>query len=151
MITIKKIDYCVLNKLPGFDSVREEYMLETAIKEMLPIEENLDLYGKLNEHGSMITLGVFDDDFVVGYANLLLSPNLHYSKTTASTESFFVKSNYRNTGAGKKLLKEMELIAKENGAVAFMVSAPTNSKLSVVMNKSKSYQEVYKSFFKSLI
>ena len=151
MLVIKRIDYQELNKTNGFDSVIEEYTAESAVKEMLPVQTNLDLYIKLSESGVMVTLGVFDDDVVVGYANFLLSPNLHYSKITGVTESFFVKKNYRHTGAGKTLLKEMENIAKEKGAVAFLVSAPTGSKLSHVMEKSKSYRETNKVFFKSLI
>ena len=118
---------------------------------MLPIKTDVDLYIKLNELKKMITLAAYDDDVLIGYANFLLSPNLHYSKLTAVTESFFIKEDYRKTGAGMALLKEMEKLAKENGAVAFMVTAPSNSKLSVVMEKNKAYKETNKVFFKSLL
>jgi len=151
LIIIKQIDYRDLNNISEFKNIVEEYTAESAVEEMLPIKTDVDLYIKLNELKKMITLAAYDDDVLIGYANFLLSPNLHYSKLTAVTESFFIKEDYRKTGAGMALLKEMEKLAKENGAVAFMVTAPSDSKLSVVMEKNKAYKETNKVFFKSLL
>lgn len=150
MVTIEKMNYCDLNNIPEFKFIVEEYTLESSISEMSPINTNLDLYNKLNEVGKMITLAAFNDGYLIGYANFVISPNLHYSKDIAVTESFFIKKDYRKTGAGIFLLKEMERLAKENGAVAFMVSAPSDSKLSLIMEKNKHYRETNKVFFKSL-
>ena len=151
MVTIKIISYKELNGLPEFKEIAQEYTDESSLDEMPPINPNVDLYIKLNEAGALITLAAYDDKIVIGYANFLFSPNLHYSKLTAVTESFFIKENYRKNGAGMALLKEMEKLAKENGAVAFMVTAPSDSKLSVVMGKNKAYKETNKVFFKSLL
>jgi GNAT superfamily N-acetyltransferase len=151
MITIKEVPYSELDCLPEFQSMYQEYALESGIEEMLPAKTNLNVYVTLSESGALTTLVAYDDELLVGYANFIMTPNLHYSKTIAVTESFFVKADYRKTGAGMFLLKEMERLAKENSAVAFLVSAPTGSKLSDVMGKSKSYRETNKVFFKSLI
>jgi GNAT superfamily N-acetyltransferase len=150
MITVKKVSFIEFHSLPEFKNIILEYTSESALEDMPPINPNIDLYIKLNEAGVLNTIVAFEDNYLIGFANLLMSPNLHYSKTIAVTESFFVRENYRKTGAGIFLLKEMENIAKENGAVAFMVSAPTDSKLSSVMDKNKAYKETNKVFFRSL-
>jgi GNAT superfamily N-acetyltransferase len=150
MITVKKIAYRELDCLPEFHRIIDEYTAESAVEEMLPIKTNVDLYNRLHEAGSLTTLAAYDDELLIGYANFIMTPNLHYSKTVAGTESFFVKAEYRKTGAGIVLLKEMEKLAKEMGAVAFLVSAPTDSKLSTVMDKNKAYKETNKVFFRSL-
>jgi GNAT superfamily N-acetyltransferase len=150
MITVKQISYKELDGLPEFKAIAQEYTAESSLDEMPPINPNVDLYIKLNEAGALTTLAAYDDKLVIGYANFIMSPNLHYSTTTAVTESFFVKEDYRKTGAGIFLLKEMERLAKEKGAIAFLVSAPTDSKLSVVMDKNKAYKETNKVFFRSL-
>lgn len=150
MITIKQISYKELDGLPEFKDIVKEYTAESSLDEMPPINTNVDLYIKLNEAGALTTLAAYDDEIVIGYANFIISPNLHYSVSTAVTESFFVKEDYRKTGAGMFLLKEMERLAKEKGAIAFLVSAPTDSKLSAVMDKNKAYKETNKVFFRSL-
>lgn len=150
MITVKQISYKELDGLPEFKDIAKEYTAESSLDEMPPINPNVDLYIKLNEAGALTTLAAYDDELVIGYANFIISPNLHYSVSTAVTESFFVKEDYRKTGAGMFLLKEMERLAKEKGAIAFLVSAPTDSKLSVVMDKNKAYKETNKVFFRSL-
>lgn len=150
MITVKQISYKELDGLPEFKDIAKEYTAESSLDEMPPINPNVDLYIKLNEAGALTTLAAYDDELVIGYANFIMSPNLHYSVTTAVTESFFVKEDYRKTGAGMFLLKEMERLAKEKGAIAILVSAPTDSKLSFVMDKNKAYKETNKVFFRSL-
>jgi GNAT superfamily N-acetyltransferase len=150
MITVKKISFVEFYSLPEFENIIWEYTSESALEDMPPINPNIDLYIKLNEAGVLTTLVAFDDDSLIGFANFIMSPNLHYSTTTAVTESFFVKEDYRKTGAGMFLLKEMERLAKEKGAIAFLVSAPTDSKLSAVMDKNKAYKETNKVFFRSL-
>jgi len=151
MISVRQLSYRELNSLPGFQTIADEYALESSIPEMAPATEDLPLYIRLNDAGLLRVLAAFDDETLIGYMCFTVSPSPHYSKKIASTESFFVKPDYRKTGAGLSLLKMAELIATELGAACFLVTAPTGSKLCDVMEKIKGYRETNRVFFRSLL
>ena len=67
----------------------------------------------------------------------------------ATTESFFVDPDKRQSGAGIKLLRIAEAVAKDLGAVGLLVSAPFGGKLADVMEKV-GYTETNRVFFRGL-
>ena len=67
----------------------------------------------------------------------------------ATTESIFVAHEFRRTGAGVKLIREMERLAGDMGALGVLVSAPAGKRLADVMPGLK-YRQTNQVFFKGL-
>ena len=82
--------------------------------EIIPDKE---LYRKLEDSGVLDCFAEFDDArSIVGFITILTFPVLHYSKICTSIESFYVISEHRKGGLGKRLIKEAEDCAKKKGA-----------------------------------
>jgi GNAT superfamily N-acetyltransferase len=150
MIEIRLLPFKKLYEDPNFANLIIEYTEESELKELAPIKINVDLYEHMNQLGVLHVIAAFDDNHMLGFAIITVSPNLHYSKKIAATESFFVGKNYRKSGAGMRLLAAIEEKSKELGATCIFVSAPSNSKLQEVMDKHKGYRETNRIFLKSL-
>ena len=151
MCQVKEIHLDGLTKDSAFEELIAEYTAESANQEMPAISPNLDLYYKLNSFNVLKVIGAYLDDVLIGFACVLVSPNLHYSTNIGTFESFFVKKEHRNTGAGLLILKKAEEISKENNCVALYVSAPMEGPLTGMLEGKKNYREVNRIFFRSLL
>lgn len=91
------------------------------------------IYEALEKAGVFTLIAVRSDARLIGFMALLVSMNPHYSQILGATESIFVASRYRKTGAGLALLREAQRLSREKGAVGLLVSAPVGSKLDAVL------------------
>ncbi|WP_340152012.1 GNAT family N-acetyltransferase [uncultured Sneathiella sp.] len=123
-------DECAINGLPAPDCQPEQY-------------KALELTGAFH------VFGAFSGDRMIGFLGLLISVIPHYGAMVATTESFFVDPDKRQSGAGIKLLRIAEAVAKDLGAVGLLVSAPFGGKLADVMEKV-GYTETNRVFFRGL-
>lgn len=150
MIEIRSLPFKELYEDPNFANLIVEYIGESELKELAPIKIDVDLYERMNQLGVLHVMAAFDNKSMLGFAIITVSPNLHYSKKIAATESFFVGKDHRKSGAGMRLLAAIEEKGKELGATCIFLSAPVNSKLQEVMDKHKGYRETNRIFLKSL-
>ncbi len=72
-----------------------------------------------------------------------------YAEPIAVSESFFVASAHRRTGAGLKLLRAAEDKARALGCPGLLVSAPSEGVLAQVLPR-RGYAETNRVFFKEL-
>jgi GNAT superfamily N-acetyltransferase len=107
-----------------------------------------DTYHMMEASGVLFVICAYNDDKLIGFINLIVSVLPHYGKKIAATESFFVTSGERTSGAGMMLLKEAEVVAKDIGAVALMVSARTGSQLATLLDAKKQYRETNRIYTK---
>jgi GNAT superfamily N-acetyltransferase len=114
-----------------------DYARECALPEMGDVDPNLKVYETLERSGSMFTFAAFSDDYIVGFATVLIYEVPHYSKKVATTESLFVMPRFRTTPAGIRLMKFIESFAKSNGCTVFFYSAPVHSQLDKYMTFRK--------------
>ena len=84
---------------------------------------------------------------MVGFIVLIKNQSLHLSSFSYIVESYFVMKQYRGYGTGKILLGVAEEYAMSVGAVAMLISAPKDSRLSIVAN-SFGYSESYRVYMK---
>lgn len=125
------------------------YSSESAMPEIGTPDAQLHMYVAMERAGALHSLGAYQNGELIGLLLMIVSVLPHYGKTIASTESFYVADYARHTGAGLELLHEAEAWAKEMGAVALLVSAPTGSRLERVMQR-KGYRQTNVVFTKGL-
>ncbi len=150
MIQIRSLPFKELYEYPNFANLIVEYIEESELKELAPIKIDVELYEKMNQLGVLHVMAAFNNKNLLGFATITVSPNLHYSKKIAATESFFVGKDHRKSGAGMRLLAAIEEKSRDLGATCIFISSPTDSKLYEVMDKHKGYRETNRIFLKSL-
>jgi GNAT superfamily N-acetyltransferase len=136
MVTIRESTVDEVFGSEHIDALLTEYGQESAIAGLPSPTPHRELYAAMQAGGLTHILAAFDDDRLVGFLVLIVSMNPHYSQRLGVTESFFVASAHRKTGAGLGLLRAAESLAKRLGAVCMLVSAPSWGRLAGVLPHS---------------
>ena len=150
MLEISKQSFASISSYDEFYLLLEEYASECEISEVGMPTMQADMYEAMDSSDRFFIVGAVKDGKLIGFVNVAMSVLPHYGKMVAATESFFVSKEFRSTGAGVKLLAKAEEIAKDNGAIAMLVSAHTNSSLDSLLAAKKSYRETNRIFTKCL-
>lgn len=132
---------------PEFPALMAEYAAESAIEGMPPPLVKMARYQDLEAGGLLQVFGAIEDGELAGFISVLSAPLLHYGRTVAVSESFFVSARHRGTMAGLKLLVAAEKLTVELGSPGLLVSAPHGSKLADLLPKC-GYVQTNDVFFK---
>ena len=148
-ISIRPSSICEISSAPNFDSVCEEYARESAVPGMPVVKVRLDMYEAMEKAGNLYTVGAFDGENLAGFvvASIQMAPN--YGALVAATNAFFVSAAHRKSGAGLRLLSNVEEMAAKSGALGILVGCPKDGPLAKVLAK-KNYADVNRLFFRSL-
>ena len=110
---------------PMFDDLVEEYRIESSIEGMGHANWNKEIYAQLDKVGIMHLFAAHGSaGNLVGFMVVLLTVVPHYGALTATTESLFVGSRYRDGGAGLLLIKEADRFSKYRRGIGLLVIAP---------------------------
>ncbi|SDH23349.1 GNAT family N-acetyltransferase [Propionivibrio dicarboxylicus] len=126
-----------------------EYADESAILGLPAPKPAPETYQALEAAGILHVFAAFDGEALIGFISLLLSFNPHYSAFLAVTESLFVTESKRGAGAGLALIRRARDEAITEGAVGFLLSAPTGSRLHRLLEHMEC-RETNRIFFWSL-
>jgi hypothetical protein len=148
-LAIRPCTVADIESAPNLASLLSEYGGESAIPELGPVNPQFPLYKAMEANGSVRMIGAFQGAEIVGFVALLVSVLPHFGVVVGTTESYFVASADRKSGAGLGLLHAAEDMARELGALGFFVSAPVGSRLERVM-RGIGYRETNRVFFRSL-
>jgi GNAT superfamily N-acetyltransferase len=147
---IRQISVDELVGCSEFPALLQEYADECPPKSGMPNIYNKPTYRALEESGALHSFGAFGEDGELrGFVTLIITILPKYTLLIGATESFFVASKHRKTGAGIRLLRAAEAKASEAGAFGMFVSAPAGGRLAEVMPRS-GYKESDIIFFKGL-
>ena len=149
MLVIRPCSVAEFFSAPNADALLTEYAQESSLFGLPSPQPDAERYEVLERTGMMTTLAAYLDDVLVGFLVMIVTVNPHYNARLAVTESYFVASEHRSTGAGLRLLREAEDVARAQGAVGFFVSAPNNGRLTNVMPRV-GYRETNRVFFRGL-
>ena len=143
---------CTLEEIEQSATLPEllaEYGRESSIPELGKSSPCMTTYRQMAASGVLHVIGAFSPE-LVGIAAVLIFGIPHYAgRRIASMESIFVTSSARRGGTGLKLLHAAEQCAREQGAMALMVSAPVGGRLATVMSRS-GYRETNRVFTRGL-
>jgi len=125
------------------DTVKDEAisLIEDHFSEVYPSKESFSLdmdwetYSKLEELGLVKIFTARDNDKLVGYLWVILSPNLHSKGTfTASDDGLFVSKEYRGKQVAQELIRFTEQCLKEDGLKVFYISGTHENPIEPLMN-----------------
>ena len=133
----------------GLASLLAEYAGESSIAGMPPPAVKMESYRELEARGLLQVLSATHDGRLIGFLTLLVPVLPHYGVAVAVSESFFVARAYRGTGAGLKLLRAAEDLARRLGSPGLLVSAPFEGDLFKVLPRV-GYAETNRIFFKKV-
>jgi GNAT superfamily N-acetyltransferase len=149
MITFKKLSLKELWTSPNFPELIVQYEAESSSKHLPPVSPQYEMYSQFEEDNSIIFVGAFDNDTLIGFTVTTISYYLHYDGLAADTESLFVLKGYRKGGTGKRLVQAAELYAKQVGAEFFFITAPVGGALEKAA-RLFGYEKANTSFIKVL-
>lgn len=100
---------------PAWPEVEKGYAKEVVYPD-LPPDPDYETYLQLEKSGVLRSIGVFDGDKIVGFANYTLYRLPHFAgRNLAACESIWVDERYRRRGCGLRLCRAMFKFAKEDG------------------------------------
>lgn len=150
MLEIKQITFTELENNNNFAELTKEYSEEGAIEGIKNNGVDLNLYRTLEAANNLHVLAVFLDTILIGYAILFKHFLHHRSIYIIINDAIFVKKEFRDTGAGLKLLKEINKHSNTTKTVGTFINAPTGSSLINIL-PNMGYIETGKMFFKKNI
>lgn len=130
---------------PGFDALVAEYIEECATYGVTPTPQ-WNHYHALEAAGVLHVIGAFKGERLVGFLALLVNRVPHYPAPIGVSESFFVSKDA--PGAGLKLRREAENIARSLGAQGMCISVPIGGRAERFMVASRGYASIHRVFFK---
>lgn len=151
MVDVQVCSWLRFSAFKEFPALLAEYADESSIAGLPAACHHEASYLALERAGVMHILCAILDGELIGFVIVLVNVNPHYSVKLAVVESIFVAGKHRKSGAGLLLRKHAEQIAKEQGAVGFLLSAPAGSRFAKVMERDKAYRETNRVFFRSLV
>lgn len=132
-VVIRKCLVSEVENAPTIGELLAEYGCESAIYGLPPPSAKMETYRQLELVGALHVIGAFIDDELIGLATVMLPVLPHYNVAVAVTESFFVLKAFRKTGAGLKLLAEVERYSRTYNSPGQLVNAPFGSDLAAVL------------------
>ena len=148
-VAYRRVAFEQLESDPSWSRIVAEYADECRIAGMPPCECQGDMYRVLESSGSMHVIGAYAGGELVGFCNLIITTLPHYGKVVGTTESIFLSKEWRRTGAGLGLLRAAELVSREFGAVALLMTAPHGGSMERLM-PMVGYRHTNTVFFKAL-
>ncbi len=150
MVEIRQCKAQEIIDSPNINALLNEYSQESSLSEIGPPAAQFPVYLQLEEMGVLHVIGAFQSNELIGFVTILISPLPHYGQKVATSESLFVASAARKTGAGLKLIWAAEALAKKQGATAFLLSAPEGGQLVEVMRGRRDWRPSNRVFVKDL-
>lgn len=148
-LVLRTVTIQELGQSPNIHDLLQEYVAESAIADLPTPNAKIEIYQEIESTGTLHVIAGFMEDKLIGFI-VIMSPVLpHYGALISVVESFFVSKQYRNTGAGLRLLRGAEDHAKSKGSPGLLISAPSGGVLESVL-AGIDYTETNRVYFKKL-
>lgn len=148
MTDIRQCTFDDLASAAEFDVLCAEYAVESGrMAEFGEPKVDADAYRAMEAAGVAQCIGAWHANALVGFGVVTLTVLPHYSKLIGCLISFFVAAQARNGSAGTRIRNLAEQIASERGAVGLMISAPSESRLDVILPRV-GYRATNRLYFK---
>lgn len=148
-VTIRPLTVEQFERESNGPALLAEYEAESANKRLPPAAANMELFRAIETSGAMFAAGAYREDQLIGFVVVISTKLPHYGVLFSTTQSFFVASEHRHTGAGVKLLRAAEEHAKDIGSPGLFISAPVGGVLVDVLSHSRHYSFTNAVFYRS--
>lgn len=129
VLEVRRCTVADLVASPRLADLLREYGEEYPTKDFGEPRMQVAQYEHLERAGLLHPIAAYRGEELVGFVAVLVAVQPHFGNKIALTESLFVASSERTSGAGLKLLREAQRLAKEHQCLALMSSAPIGSRL----------------------
>lgn len=144
---VKKISVKEIFDDKNFELLSQLYSNESKVVKT-EVNVSFEKYIQLEKIGILECFATYNDiGDMIAFLVLVKNQSLHLNSFSYIVESYFVMKQYRGYGTGKILLGVAEEYAKGQGAIAVLITAPKDSRLSIVAN-SFGYSEQYRVYMK---
>lgn len=145
MVNIKK---CAYRDIKANPELVAEYA--TCALDGLPTPKvQWERYDLLEAAGVLDVFGAYCNGVMIGFVSTLSQVSMHYGQPITITESFYVLKDHRRGGAGVKLLRAVEQLARYKNSAGILITAPDGEALDTVL-ASTGYRPSHKVYFKGL-
>lgn len=108
----------------------------TTHKHIMELKPDIAKYKAFEDAGNLFTLGLYDEEKIVGYSVNIITHNIHYSDLRCvHNDILFVHPDYRRGSWGLKLIKATENMAKEKGAKLILFHGKEKTPFAALMPK----------------
>ena len=120
---------------PDFPKVVEAYTSESGNPDLGKGAPAIEHYKMLESAGMLHVEGAVDGDRLVGLIVLVVSLYPHFGVKVGSVDAIYLDKDYRQGAAGLKLIRRIEHVAKEMGAVGVYFGARRDSRLAKLYDR----------------
>ena len=136
------IDYRVIqfsDYLDDLDQMLYEHWIEMGKhRDEVPLDPDYICAATLQDSEHLLTIGVFDDEEMVGYSINILTPLLHSRDTLGAQNAvLWLRPQYRKGFTGVRLIQYTEMMAKHMGCKIFLLSARPDTVMFELLPKLK--------------
>lgn len=133
---IRQVPASVIFDSPSFLKSSIDYATESGNPCFGEANPQIDKYLVLEDMDRMKASAAFEDDVIVGFVAVIVSPHLHYGTEIATIDTLWLDQSHRKGSAGLRLIREAQRLAKEEfGVDNLLCSAPAGSRLSTLLAK----------------
>lgn len=103
-------------------------------KQVMVLKPDAERYRAMEANGALLILSAHDGDDLVGYSVNFVTNHLHYADLrVCSNDLLFITPEYRQGGAGLRLMRATENAAKECGARMMLWHAKPDTALQMIL------------------
>lgn len=130
-----EIKLCKIQEVADSLHLLEKHWKESARnKSLMKLAPDYALYDLLELSGTLVCLGAYVENLLVGYSVNLIKPHLHYSTLLCGyNDLLFVDDEYRSSPLGLKLIKETKKELRIRGAKLMLWHAKEDTALSSIL------------------
>jgi predicted GNAT superfamily acetyltransferase len=124
----------VSEHIPVVTALMRAHQLETEPGMGTP-NPSIEAYKAMEHAATVIALGAFDNEVMVGYIVMFTGEHHHYGTPFAQHDVLFVRDDMRDTGLGLRLIRNARALSKERGAQFIAWHAKPGSALAQILEK----------------
>lgn len=119
----------------GFKRLCAEYALESGNPDLGSGNPCFEHYKRLEEQGILSIVAAFNDEGLIGFAEVSVLTHPHYGKLIGSIGTMWLKKEARKGPAGLRLIRKLMRVAESKGAVGVYCTAPFGSRLELLYER----------------
>ena len=126
---VKDVSARVIYSSPEFDQIVRDYCEESGNPDLGEAVPALDFYERMEQADAVRCAAAYEGERIVGIVVVVTTLYPHFGKRIASVESLWLDRKHRAGGAGLKLIRKAQALAREMGAVGIYYGARSGSRL----------------------
>ena len=112
-----------------FEQIVRDYCEESGNPEIGEADPSIEYYQRMEKYGVLRCAAAYEGERIVGIVVVVTTLYPHFGKRVASVESLWLDRKHRAGGAGLKLIRKAQAMAREMGAVGIHYGARSGSRL----------------------